>query len=112
MKPRVWQIAAGDQRRSYPEIFLRYGVALIGPGDPGPWRPGRPPADFAGGYVRLFATEMKLGDIVLLRTAQSTICAIGIIAGDYEYMPQFDDVNGWDLQHCRRVRWAKLPSLY
>ena len=30
----------------------------------------------------------------------------------YEYLPQFDDVNGWDLQHARRVCWYRLPEPY
>jgi hypothetical protein len=28
------------------------------------------------------------------------------------YLNQFDDVNGWDLQHARRVRWTRLPQDY
>jgi hypothetical protein len=34
------------------------------------------------------------------------------VAGDYLYLPQFDDVNGLDLQHARRVRWCTLPDEY
>ena len=34
------------------------------------------------------------------------------MASAYLYLPQFDDVNGWDLQHARRVRWRELPSEY
>jgi len=30
-----WQVAAGDGRRDYSEVFLNYGVIRIGPGDPG-----------------------------------------------------------------------------
>jgi hypothetical protein len=26
------------------------------------------------------------------------------------YVNAFDDVNGWDLQHARRVRWCRLPA--
>lgn len=37
---------------------------------------------------------------------------IGLIASEYLYLPQFDDVNGWDLQHARRVRWYHLPAPY
>ena len=32
------------------------------------------------------------------------------MAGDYLYVNAFDDVNGWDLQHARRVRWCRLPA--
>jgi len=49
---------------------------------------------------------------VLLRDRISQIVAIGLVAGDYSYLNQFDDVNGWDLQHARRVCWHRLPSPY
>lgn len=31
----TWQIGTGDDTRSYFDIFSTYGVALVGPGDPG-----------------------------------------------------------------------------
>jgi hypothetical protein len=55
---------------------------------------------------------MQMGDVVLLSTGMNTIAAIGIVAGDYMYLNQFDDVNGWDLQHARRIRWFKFPEEY
>jgi hypothetical protein len=63
----VWQVSGGPANRSYADIFLRHAVALIGPGDAGPWRPGRDDSAFDGGFVRRFATEVQPGDIVLLR---------------------------------------------
>ena len=39
--PLVWQVSGGPSNRSYSGVFLRHGVALIGPGDPGPWDEGR-----------------------------------------------------------------------
>ena len=57
----VWQISAGPTSRAYAEIFMRYGVALIGPGDAGPWNPARDDDEFEGGFVRRFASEMKVG---------------------------------------------------
>jgi hypothetical protein len=35
---RVWQIRAGNDGRDYADVFLRFGVAAVGPGDPGPFR--------------------------------------------------------------------------
>jgi hypothetical protein len=106
--------------RPYADVFLNYGVGLIGPGDWGPWSrdqyDGRPRwyyDDFAiHGFVSRFAEEVQVGDVFLLRTGISTICAIGIVASEYLYLNQFDDVNGWDLQHARRVRWQQLPDAY
>lgn len=106
--PAIWQIAAGPASRSYADVFLRHGVALIGPGDAGPWTPERSDEAFEGSFVRRFAAEIAPGDVVLLRTGLARIAAVGIVAGGYEYLNVFDDVNGWDLQHARRVRWARL----
>ena len=106
----VWQISAGPASRSYADVFLKHGVALIGPGDAGSWRPERDDQEFEGGFVRRFASEVGSGDIVLLRTGIATITAVGLVTGDYQYMNAFDDVNGWDLQHTRRVRWSRLPG--
>jgi hypothetical protein len=106
----VWQLAAGQASRPYADVFLKYGVGLIGPGDAGPWKPERDDDEFEGGFVRRFASEVQVGDVFLLRTGISRICAVGIVASEYMYLNQFDDVNGWDLQHARRVRWYKLPQ--
>jgi hypothetical protein len=107
---RVWQIAGGPWGRSYAAVFLRHGVGLIGPGDAGAWKEGRPDTDFGGSSVRRFATRAQAGDIVLLRAGNSVVKAVGLIASDYQYLAQFDDVNGWDLQHGRRIRWRPLPE--
>jgi len=108
----VWQISGGPPSRTYTEILLRHGVALIGPGDAGRWAPERDDDEFEGGYVRRFASEVEFGDVFLLRTGVATIAAVGIVASEYQYENAFDDVNGWDLQHTRRVRWARLPVQY
>ncbi len=108
----VWQISAGPSMRSYAETFLKYGVALIGPGDSGPWDISRDDSDFEGIFVRRFASEVAAGDIALLRIGIATITAVGLVVGGYEYINAFDDVNGWDLQHARRVRWFDLPTAH
>jgi len=102
-------MASGPSSRPYADIFIKYGIGLIGPGDAGVWKSERGDDEFEGGFVRRFAGEMQIGDVVLLRTGISTIAAIGLVASDYMYLSQFDDVNGWDLQHARRIRWCKLP---
>lgn len=106
----IWQVSGGPSDRSYADQFLKYGVALIGPGDPGGWDSRRADEEFEGGFVRRFASELRTGDVLLLRTGLSTIRAVGLVACKYQYLPQFDDVNGWDLQHARRVRWCPLPE--
>jgi hypothetical protein len=106
----VWQVSGGPATRSYSDVFLRHGVALIGPGDAGPWNSDRDDNEFEGGFVRRFASEVSPGDAFLLRTGLATIAAIGLVASEYVYLNTFDDVNGWDLQHARRVRWSRLPQ--
>lgn len=106
----VWQLSSGQTTRPYSDVFLKYGVGLIGPGDSGAWNPERNDDEFEGGFVRRFAEEMQEGDIVLLRTAVASIAAVGVVASGYIYLNQFDDVNGWDLQHARRIRWCRLPQ--
>ena len=109
--PSVWQVSGGPADRPYAEVFLKHGVALIGPGETGSWRTGKD--DSSGqGFVRRFAEELHVGDLLLLRTAIDTVCAVGLVAGEYEYLEPFDDVNGWDLRHGRRVRWCRLPEPY
>lgn len=106
----IWQVGGGSTRSPYDELFVNYGLALIGPGDAGRWTPERSDADFDGIWVRRFATEPRIGDVVLLRVGSDKVVAVGKIASEYQFLEQFDDVNGWDLQHARRVRWRVLSS--
>jgi hypothetical protein len=108
----VWQVSAGSGPASFADVFLRHGVALVGPGDPGPWTPSRDDDEFGGGFVRRFAAERAAGDVLLLRTGLASIQAVDLVASDYVYCTLFDDVNGRDLQHARRVRWCRLPDAY
>jgi len=107
----VWQVSGGPVDRPYAQVFLDSGVALIGPGHDGPWQPGRTDMD-AGEFVRRFAEELRTGDLLLLRTAIDQVAAVGLVAGEYAFLEPFDDVNGWDLRHGRRVRWCRLPEPY
>lgn len=114
----IWQIWAGPGSGAFAETFLRHGVALLGPEGPGPWRPDRRDEDYlddqgnGGVSIRRLASEAKEGDVILLRTGVQTLRAVGLVAGEYEYIDRFDDVNGWDLPHARRVRWFRLPDEY
>jgi hypothetical protein len=106
----VWQISGGPASRSYADVFLKHGVALIGPGDAGPWSQQRAAEVPEDGFVRRFATIVEVGDVFLLRTSIDTVSAVGLVASEYMYLNAFDEVNGWDLQHARRVRWCRLPQ--
>jgi putative DNA methylase len=60
MSRAVWQISGGPASRAYAEVFLRHGVALIGPGDAGPWNPERDDDEFEGSFVRRFAQPLGI----------------------------------------------------
>ena len=108
--PAVWQLTTGLPSGSYADVLVGHGVALVGPGDSGPWLAGRDGSLLR--HVRRFASEVREGDVLLLREGSSALKAIGLVAGPYQYLSQFDDVNGWDLQHGRRARWLALPDAY
>jgi hypothetical protein len=111
--PNVWQIASGEAGRKYTDLFLRHDVMFCGPGRFGPFDPKRYRAAVvreaisgsAMGQVRNFATKVKPGDIVLLRSGYRVV-SIGLVDGvGYRFDSTFDDVYGWDLQHTHRVIW-------
>lgn len=114
---KIWQQAAGDTNRDYSALCLRWGVILNGPGHAGKWsecqavlHEEKLSAKKVTG-LRRFNEEMQSGDLVVLRLGTSSILAVGEIVGGYEWLEAFGDVDGWDLQHCRRVRWLwKSPE--
>ncbi len=112
MKTRIfWQHAAGDTNRNYVDICLKWDVTINGPGDAGHWPDcitqleadewsSNRIADLRG-----FVEEMQDGDVVVLKIGTSNVYGIGVIQGKYAYNEHFSDVDGWDLQHVRRVKW-------
>ena len=55
--------------------------------------------------LRRFCEQMEDGDLVVLRKGTNSVHAVGEIVGCYEYHEEFNDVDGWDIGHVRRVRW-------
>lgn len=111
MNKNFWQQAVGDTDRNYAEVCLKWDVILNGPGYAGAW-PACVKKLKKDGWssrkrtdLKRFSEEMKDGDIVVLRLGTSTILGVGVIVGDYEWLDIFGDVDGWDLQHVRRVSW-------
>jgi hypothetical protein len=113
-KMNYWQVAAGDGSRDYSDLFLDYGIMIMGSGDPGPYFEKK---DFytnkklyASSDISKFAEEVKEGDVVVLKKPQNDlweVLAIGIVKGEYAHLPIFEDVEGWCLQHCRYVEWKQ-----
>lgn len=108
---KIWQQASGDGDRNYSKVCLEWGVILNGPGYAGKLPDNYEKYKYDGwkskkmSDLNRFATEMKDGDIVVLRYGTSRILGVGIIIGDYEWIECFGDIDGWDLQHVRRVNW-------
>lgn len=110
-----WQVAAGEGARDYSKVFLQFGVMLIGSGNPGQYfgNEGYYRSRPWGRKVEHFAKRVAEDDVVILKKPYHTqwqIQAVGRVIGEYKYLEQFDDVEGWDLQHCRKVEWVCPPE--
>jgi hypothetical protein len=108
----IWQVAAGNgDNTHYAKLCLQQNVILIGPGNCGPWpdceRPLREDNVSARrvGIVRRFAEDMRVGDLVVLRVGTQQVYGVGEIIGNYDWNADFKNVQGWDLQHFRRMKW-------
>ena len=110
-----WQVGSGTSGRDYSDVFLRHGIMLIGPGKPGSVHNNLEAfkQQKQGPSVLAFANNAECGDVVILKRPhhkQWQIVAVGRVTGEYEWLEQFEDVEGWDIQHCRRVEWVKPTS--
>ena len=117
----IWQHAAGNKDRDYVDICLRWNAILMGPSWPGPWpnckdKLGvkeqkvamRKQFVVSGQKVAMmirFCDKMMVGDIVVLNLGLDSVYAVGQIVGDYEYCEEFNDIDGWNIGHVRRVSW-------
>jgi len=103
----LWQVGAGDTDRSYGHICTEFDVMVAGPGEPGPFE--EPKYRHLGDIrnsLRRFCKEARRGDLVLLRIGTGVVLAVGEVAEDEaSWLEAFSDIDGWDLQHVRRVRW-------
>jgi hypothetical protein len=103
----LWQVGAGDTERSYGHICTEFDVMIAGPGDRGPYEDALY-ADLGDirNSLRRFCREARRGDVVLLRLGTGDVIAVGEIADDAGACSEaFADVDGWELQHVRRVLW-------
>lgn len=103
----LWQVGAGDTERSYGHICTKFDVMIAGPGDRGPYEEALYSnlGDIRNS-LRRFCKEARRGDVVLLRLGTGEVLAVGEIADDTGVCSEaFADVDGWELQHVRRVLW-------
>jgi hypothetical protein len=108
----IWQVAAGDTDRNFVDLCLKWDVILNGPGSEGQWPECRDALrdewELSGhklSDLRRFCEDIKEGHLIVLRLGTAAIYGVGIVDGQYLWHPEFGDIDGWDLQHVRRVRW-------
>jgi hypothetical protein len=114
----IWQVSAGDGSRDYSDVFLKFGVILVGPGSEGSYLENKDAYNnnersTYRQFIGPFAEAVRVGDLVVLKRAsgdQWQIIAVGEVISEYLHQEVFGDVEGWTLQHCRRVRW-KSPNV-
>lgn len=108
---KIWQQAAGDTDRNYSGICLKWDVILNGPGYAGPWPNCNEKLKNDGWSskkrtdLKRFCEDIKDKDVVVLRLGTSKVLGVGLVVGDYDWRKEFSDIDGWDLQHVRRVNW-------
>jgi hypothetical protein len=117
----VWQQASGNINRDYADLCIRWSVILNGPGEHGSWPECKAALECANKQRKIldlkrFAVEMKPGDIVVLRRGTASVVAVGQVVAEYEWHDEFGDIDGWDIQHVRRVHWywhsTKNPKIF
>jgi hypothetical protein len=96
--------------RAYPDLLLKWDIVAVGPGEYGRWPESREICRAVRGdtqvrIVERFVSEVQIGDIVILRLGKNAVYGLGTVESDYLWFDDMGDVDGWDLQHCRRVRW-------
>lgn len=114
---KVWQVAAGDGSRDYSDIFLKFGVILMGPGSEGSYVDNTetytdPESLSYRPFLKPLAESVAKDDLIILKRPSGVrweILAVGRVVSDYMHCETFGDVDGWDLQHCRKVEW-KTPQ--
>ena len=98
-------------RIDYSDLCLKWDVILNGPAYCGPWPDceSRLRKDGVSGQkiadLRRFCDQLLDGDLVVLRQGTQRVHGVGEIVGEYDHHEEFNDVDGWEIGHIRRVRW-------
>lgn len=112
---KVWQVSAGEDGRDYSAMFRAYDLMFVGPSRFGPFDRDVYAKAAEDGKIRRSAVrrlaeyidDVATGDVVVLRLGQRAV-ALGVVdAEGYRHDETFDDVQGLDLGHTRRVSWQE-----
>lgn len=119
---KYWQVAAGDNDRNNVEICLKWGVILNGPGNYGDWIKDKIKYDVPElsskkkADLKRFCEDISVGDIIALHVGTSNCYGVGIVDDKYQWEEAFGEVDLWDIQHVRRIKWIwknlKNPEVF
>lgn len=116
----IRQLSSPTCEQNFVDLCFERGMILLGPGYAGSWPEcqktlrtdewsSRKVAD-----IKRFVEDVKVGDWIILRNGSGTVLGIGKVVGDYEWLTEFENVGGWDMQHARPVTWlwkvSKTPN--
>jgi hypothetical protein len=104
----IWQLGAGEPGRYYSEFLIRHDLACLGPGNPGPYSHKAYSTvlkSHKSGAIDRFKNSLQQGDLVLLREGSKVVALGTVSSAEYCWDPRYDDLNGWGLQHSRRIFW-------
>lgn len=110
---RAFRVETGHGASYQFDTFLQFSIMLIGSGQAGPSLEARGWYQKHASQVVVFAEHVHPGDIVILKWPHRPdwqIVIVGRVACEYEYMEQCEDMDGWDIRHCRKVAWAQFNS--
>jgi len=108
------QLASGDKTRDYSEVMFRFGVAMVGSGDPGRLSDETRLVfkERKEWYKLSWLDEVQEGDRIVLHPSRREIIAVGEVISKndsvYQYSNTFADIDGWDLQHFVYVKWKSI----
>jgi len=91
---RVWQVATGDGSRDYADVFLKFGVILVGPGSEGDYFSNKdaynnPDSWAYRPFIRTLAEDLTNGDIIVLKRRSGSaweVIAVGEVISDYRHV--------------------------
>ena len=105
-----WQVGCGADERDYSQVMYDFGVAIVGPGDPGSFPEHKEEYDEESRKKIQPLFRMKCGDRIVLKNGRKQMLAVGEVIGEYGYSRLFSDIDGWDLGHYIEVDWRELSN--
>ena len=84
----IWQVAAGDGNHDYADVFLQFGVILVGPGSERDYFLNRDAYESRESWPSSPAENLAVCDLVALKRAHGRdweIVGVGEIISEYRF---------------------------